>query len=197
MVRAYAIIANGGRAVQPHIVRKMIKTDVNGVKSVFLDNSSLQAGDQVLSPSASAAIIRSMKFATKEGGTSKKADIMGYTEAGKSGTSEKVLDGNYSKDHNVSSFLGFAPASHPSFVLLVSIDEPEKKFIPGVGKHQFGGICAAPVFREIATRALQYLGVTPDDPYGYPVGDPRRNVEKADWFMEVQGLKELYESWNR
>jgi cell division protein FtsI (penicillin-binding protein 3) len=122
---------------------------------------------------------------------------MGYTEAGKSGTSEKIIEGNYSKQHHVSSFIGFAPAKNPRFVLLVSIDDPEKKFIPGVGKHQLGGICAAPVFREIALRTLQYLGVGPDDPYGYPYGDPRRDPQKADWAMEVRALKELYEKWNR
>jgi cell division protein FtsI (penicillin-binding protein 3) len=121
---------------------------------------------------------------------------MGYTEAGKSGTAEKIINGIYSKEHNISSFLGFAPAKNPRFVLLVSIDDPEKKIIPGLGKHQLGGICAAPVFREIATRCLQYLGVAPDDPYGYPYGDPRRNLEKADLVKEVRQLKELDKAWN-
>ena len=65
-----------------------------------------------------------------------------------------------------------------------------------MGKHQFGGVCAAPVFREIAMKSLQYLGVTPDDPYGYNSGDPRRDGQKADWVVEVQGLKNLYEKWN-
>jgi cell division protein FtsI (penicillin-binding protein 3) len=137
-----------------------------------------------------------MKFATKEGGTSKRADIFGYTEAGKSGTAEKVLCGQYSKDHNISSFLGFAPAKNPRFVLLVSLDDPEKKFIPGVGKHQYGGVCAAPIFREIGTRALQYLGVAPDDPFGYSSGDPRRDAQKSDWAMEVEALKQLHERWS-
>ncbi len=121
---------------------------------------------------------------------------MGYTEAGKSGTAEKVLDGIYAKDHNVSSFLGFAPAKNPRFVLLVSIDDPEKKFVPGVGKHQMGGFCAAPVFREIALRSLQYLGVAPDDPYGYPLGDPRRDPVKADLAKETLALKDLLDRWN-
>lgn len=191
MVRAYAILANGGKAVQPHLVRKIVK---NG--QVLADFSSYRATTQVLSPSICSTIVRAMKFVTKEGGTCRRADIMGYTEAGKSGTAEKIIDGIYSKDHNVSSFLGFAPAKNPRFVLLVSIDDPEKKFIPGIGKQQFGGICATPVFREIATRALQYLGVAPDDPYGFPVGDPRRDPKKADWLAEVQSLKELYEKWN-
>lgn len=196
MVRAYAIFANGGYRVQPHLVRKIVKTKPDGSKENLVDNTAYRATERVLSPSMAEAILRSMKYATKEGGTSKRADIMGYTEGGKSGTSEKIIDGHYSKQHNISSFLGFAPAKNPRFVLLVSIDDPEKKFIPGVGKLQMGGVCAAPVFREIAARTLQYLGVAPDDPCGYPSGDPRRDPQKADWFAEVAALKALYEKWN-
>ncbi|HSX26834.1 MAG TPA: penicillin-binding protein 2 [Chlamydiales bacterium] len=197
MVKAYAIFANGGLQVQPHLVRKIVKTLPDGTKQTLVDNTHYRATQRVLPGEHTALIVRAMKYATKEGGTSKRADIIGYTEAGKSGTSEKIIDGLYSKDHNISSFLGFAPANNPRFVLLISIDDPEKKFIPGVGKHQMGGICASPIFREIATKSLQYLGVAPDDPYGYPSGDPRRDPKKADWMMEVAGLKELYEKWNR
>ena len=191
IVRAYAILANGGYQVQPHIVRKIVKN-----KTVLVDNTTLKQQHQILDTPLAKQIVRAMKYVTKEGGTSKRADIPGYSEAGKSGTAEKVIDGIYSKDHQISSFLGFAPAEKPRFVLLVSIDDPEKKFLPGVGKQQLGGVCAAPVFREIATRALQYLGVTPDDPYGYPPGDPRRDSKKADWAQEIQSLKNLYQQWN-
>ena len=192
LARAYAILANGGLAVQPHLVRKIVK---NG--QTIVDRTPYPIGKQILSPAITRPIVRAMKFVTKEGGTSKRADILGYTEAGKSGTAEKIVDGGYARDHNISSFVGFAPAHHPRFVLIVSIDDPERKIIPGVGKHQFGGVCAAPIFREIATRALQYLGVTPDDPYGLAPGDPRRDVKKADWVAEIEGLKSLYEKWNR
>ncbi len=195
MVKAYAILANGGFTVQPHLVRKIVKKLGDGTEQVLLDNTSYRAATRVLPEKITKRVVRAMKFTTKPGGTSR-ADVYGYTEAGKSGTSEKIIDGVYSKTHNISSFLGFAPAEHPRFVLLVSIDDPEKKYIPGIGKQQMGGICAAPVFREIATRSLQYLGVAPDDPYGYPPGDPRRDPAKADWAFEVQSLKELYDKWN-
>ncbi|HSX11260.1 MAG TPA: penicillin-binding protein 2 [Chlamydiales bacterium] len=191
LVRAFAILANGGLAVRPHLIRQIVKEG-----KVIVDNTRYRATTQVLSPAISRLLVRGMKFVTKEGGTSKRADIMGYTEAGKSGTAEKIIDGIYSKDHNVSSFVGFAPAHHPRFVLIVTIDDPVKKIIPGVGKHQMGGVCAAPVFREIATKSLQYLGVTPDDPYGFAPGDPRRDSKRADWTAEVQNLRELYEKWN-
>lgn len=192
LARAYAILANGGLAVQPHLIRKIVK---NG--ETIVDNTQYRASKQVLSPAITRPIVRAMKFVTKEGGTSKRADILGYTEAGKSGTAEKIVAGTYARDHNISSFVGFAPAHHPRFVLIVSLDDPERKVIPGVGKHQMGGVCASPIFREISTRALQYLGVTPDDPYGLAPGDPRRDPKKADWVAEVEGLKKLYDTWNR
>ena len=194
MTRTYAVFANGGYLVEPHIVRKIVKKDGHGVPKVLLDNTKLKAirRKKVLSPQIVATLVEALKFVTKEGGTSKRADVMGYTEAGKSGTAEKIIDGVYAKNHNISSFLGFAPAKNPRFVLLVSVDKPEIKIIPGVGKHQFGGVCAAPIFKEIATRALQYLGIEPDDPYGYPIGDPRRDVTKADMMQKMQALKEEY-----
>lgn len=191
LARAYAIIANGGFDVQPHLIRKIVKD-----KKTLVDNTGMKGQKRVLSPNIVRTITRSLKFITKEGGTSKRADIMGYTEAGKSGSAEKIVDGVYSKEHNISSFVGFAPANNPRFVLIVTIDYPARRIIPGVGKNQMGGVCAAPVFREIGTRALQYLGVTPDDPYGYPPGDPRRDPKKADWVAEVQALKDTYEKWN-
>ncbi len=197
MVRAYGVFANGGKMVQPHLVRKIARRHQNGSQEVIFDRTKTPiTAKQVLSPSIVEPVVRGLKFVTKEGGSSKRADIMGYTEAGKSGTSEKIIAGTYSKQHHISSFLGFAPAKNPRFVLMVSIDDPEVRFVPGVGKQQLGGVCASPVFREIATRSLQYLGVQPDDPYGYPPGDPRRDSEKADWMAETQALKQLYQKWN-
>jgi cell division protein FtsI (penicillin-binding protein 3) len=198
IVRAYAVLANGGRLIQPHIVRKIARKTEGGGETVLLDrtNPKALASKQVLSSSITQTVIKAMKFTTKEGGTARRGDVPGYTEVGKSGTAEKVLAGQYAKQHNLSSFLGFVPAQNPRFVLLVSIDDPEIKIIPGVGKHQLGGVCASPVFREISLKALRYLGVDPDDPYGYPPGDPRRDADKADWAFEVNVLKKLYQQWN-
>jgi cell division protein FtsI (penicillin-binding protein 3) len=198
MVRAYAAIANGGYLVQPHIVRKIIRKNADGTLETLVDRTGalMPKAKQVLDPQMAERLVKGMKFVTKEGGTSKRADVMGYTEAGKSGTSEKIINGQYSSQHFVSSFLGFVPAKNPRFVLIVSLDDPEMKLIPGVGKQHHGGVCAAPIFRQIAERSLQYLGVEPDDPFGYPFGDPRRDTKKADWAMEVDSLKKLYLEWN-
>ncbi|MFS8563888.1 MAG: hypothetical protein LVR00_06060 [Rhabdochlamydiaceae bacterium] len=73
----------------------------------------------------------------------------------------------------------------PKFVLMVVIDEPEWKYVPGVGKNHLGGGCCSIAFREIGLRTLKYLGVPPDDP------------DKKVWKEETAKLKQLYEEWNK
>lgn len=196
MLKCFAMIANEGVEVKPTLIRKIVKKEEDR-EIVILDNTKDEGlKKRILSKENARKLINAMKYVTKLGGSSRSADIMGYTEAGKSGTSEKIIDGKYSQTKYISFFVGFAPAHNPRFVLLIAIDEPEKKFIPGVGKNHHGGVSATPVFREIARRSLQYLGVAPDDPFGYPFGDPRRNPSKADWMKEVKELTELYKKWN-
>ncbi len=67
---------------------------------------------------------------------------------------------------------------------MIVIDEPPFKYIPGIGSNQYGGNCAAPAFARIGQRALEYLGVQPDDP---------NNVK---WKSEVEALKKKYDEWN-
>lgn len=199
MLRSYGILANGGYDVHPILVRKIVGNRMEAPLEILLDNTAperVKSFPRVLESEIVDEVIDAMKYVTKPGGSAPKADIPGYTEAGKTATTEKIINGTYSKKDHISTFIGFAPAKEARFVLLIAIDEPEFKYIPGVGKNQHGGQCAAPAFREIASRTLQYLGVQPDDPYGYPVGDPRYDPGKADWVMKSQNLKELYSQWN-
>ena len=199
MMKAYAAIANGGYEIKPTLIKKIIKQAPTGEDEVFFDLQnylSKRQNKKILDEKITKRIIEGMKYVTKLGGTAMLGDIMGYSDAGKSGTSEKIVDGKYSKKKYLSSFVGIAPANNPRFVILVMIDEPEIKFIPGMGKTYHGGVCAAPIFKEIALRSLQYLGIAPDDPFGYPYGDPRRDHQKADWAKEVKQLKVLYSKWN-
>ncbi len=78
-------------------------------------------------------VVTGLKYVTH----GKRSDIAGYTQAGKTGTAEKIINGVYSKEHNIASFVGFAPVSDPVFVLIVSIDDPERAFVPGVGPIHF------------------------------------------------------------
>ena len=180
MLKSYAILANGGFDVKPTLIRKITKK--NG--EVVLDNTGPRERKQILDSEIVKEIVYAMRFVTKPGGTARRGDIPGYSEAGKTATTEKIVGGVYSKKNHISTFIGFAPAVNPRFVLLVAIDEPEWKYIPGKGKNQMGGVCAAPAFSEIGLKALQYLGVPPDD--------PKNDV----WDGEMKKLKTLYDQWN-
>lgn len=199
MLRAYAILANGGKDVKPTLVRKITRKKKENLEEVLFDNTTqekVKSFPRLLEQEIIEHVLKALKYVTKPGGSATQADIYGYTEVGKSATSEKIVGGVYSKKNHISSFIGFAPVSFPRFVLLVVIDEPECKYIPGVGRNQYGGRCAAPAFREIGLRTLEYLGIPPDDPYGYSPQDPRYDQEKGDWLKESRALLELYKKWN-
>jgi cell division protein FtsI (penicillin-binding protein 3) len=89
-------------------------------------------------------------------GTAKKAQLDGYSAAGKTGTAQKIdpRTKSYSATKFVGSFVGFAPVNNPQVVIIVVIDEP--------GGAYHGGDVAAPVFREIAEQILPGLGIEPD-----------------------------------
>jgi len=196
MARAHAILANRGLDVKPHLIKKISRRELDGRETILIETKLPSVPVRLISQENAEKLIQAMKYTTKLGGTSFAGDIPGYTEAGKSGSSEKIINGQYSHSHYISSFVGSAPASHPRFVLIVTVDEPEMKFIPGKGKLYLGGVCASPIFKRIGERTLQYLGVAPDDPHGYPYGDKRRNVSQADWIKETKMLKEIYDKWN-
>jgi cell division protein FtsI (penicillin-binding protein 3) len=189
LLRASSVFANGGFLVTPTIVKKVANKD-----TVLYEKVSVKK--RVLDKKITEQITRGMKYATKLGGTCRKGDIAGYTEAGKTSTAKKIVNGVYSEVKYVGSFIGFTPVKDPAFILLVTMDEPEYGYIAGIGKNHNGGNCASPVFREISRRSLAYLGIPPDDPYGYPNGDPRYDPNKADWHLENKQLNELYKKWN-
>lgn len=196
LVRAYSIFANGGFLVQPTLIKKIVQTNVDGKEEIIVDHTTKQQDfPRVLAPEVVDEVLTAMRYTTKKGGTAFRADIHGYTEAGKTGTSKKLVGGEYAKKY-LGSFIGFAPLEKPYLVLYVGVDEPSTAFIPGEGYQYYGSKSAAPIFKEIARRSLEYLGITPDDPYGYPVGDPRRDVTKTKWYEETQMLEEKCKLWN-
>ncbi len=90
-----------------------------------------------------------------EGGTGKQAQVKGYTVAGKTGTAKVAVAGGYGRDY-VGTFVGFAPATNPRFVLVAIVNEPKKGGV-------YGGVVAGPMFAEIMTAALQLYNVPPDE----------------------------------
>ncbi len=151
MARAYAAIANGGRLVEPHLVER-----IDGVQIVH------PRGRRIVSRDVSKQMLSLLRGVVLEG-TGTEAAVPGYTVAGKTGTAAKIEpDGSYSTTRYVASFVGLVPATKPRLVVMVMVDEPRGSI--------YGGVVAAPVFKEIARFNLQHLEIPPD---ATPV-DPRR-----------------------
>jgi cell division protein FtsI/penicillin-binding protein 2 len=91
---------------------------------------------------------------TREG-TAAQAAIEGYQVAGKTGTTQKIINGHYSRREHVGTFTGFFPATAPRLAVTVVIDNGR----PPSGGLNYGGITAAPAFRHIAERLIQYLAI--------------------------------------
>ena len=146
MVVALSAIANGGTLMEPHITKALMRDDkvVKEIKPKKIR--------RVVSEKTSRQMMEILKFAVKNG-TGGKAAIDGFEVAGKTGTAQKynTKTRSYSKTEFISSFIGYAPADAPKLVILVMIDNPK-------GLH-WGGVVAAPVFREIAKKSLRYLNV--------------------------------------
>lgn len=151
MASALAIIANGGLRVEPKLVRDVISS--TGKKAKY---GARVPAKRVISPSVAANMSKILADAVEEG-TGKSAKVKGYSVAGKTGTARKSNVGKpgYSTNY-ISSFAGFTPAKHPSLLILVVIDEPQKAI--------YGSVVAAPVFSRVANFALQRLKVLPDRP---------------------------------
>jgi membrane peptidoglycan carboxypeptidase len=135
--------------VKPHIVREMRSP---GGAVLFQAKTESR---QVLKVETVKAL-RGMLEGVTLRGTARKAQVEGYSAAGKTGTAQKIDPKTraYSATKYIGSFVGFAPVSNPSVVIIVVIDEPRGAY--------HGGDVAAPVFREIAEQILPELSVTPD-----------------------------------
>ena len=145
MARAYSVIANGGVLVTPHLVDRVDGQAVAATKK-----------RRVVSRSVSRQMLTMLRGVVLEG-TGTEAAIPGYTVAGKTGTAAKIeSNGRYSTSRYVASFVGLVPATKPRLVIMVMVDEPRGNI--------YGGVVAAPAFREIARFNLQHLEVPPDAP---------------------------------
>ncbi len=143
MVSAYAAIGNGGVVPPAHLIAKIGGKKVRHGK-----------GRRIVSRHTADRMTAMFRDVVVEG-TGTEAAIPGYTVAGKTGTANKAENGRYVSKY-VASFVGLVPARKPRLAILVMVDEPRGQI--------FGGVVAAPVFRDIARFALQYLEVPPDAP---------------------------------
>ena len=155
MLRAYSAIANGGFLVRPHVVSEIISPD-NRIIASFRDNDV----QRIISAKTAETFKNILKSVTEEGGTAKSASVDGNQVAGKTGTAQMIdpATKRYSRDKYVSSFVGFVPADKPRLAMIVIVYEPKGQI--------YGGVVAAPVFREITRQALSYLNVPREDNLG-------------------------------
>ena len=150
VVRAFATVANGGVRVEPRIIDRVV--DASG-QTIYRPEPP--AGPRVISE-RTAAILNEILKSVVYRGTGGKAALPEHVVAGKTGTAQKAVRGGYSPDKFVASFGGYVPADRPRLAILVVVDEPKGE--------QFGGVIAAPAFKEIAEATLRYLRVPPSVP---------------------------------
>ncbi len=150
MVTAYAAIANGGFLMRPYVTRRVVSPQGEIVFEI-----QPHVVRRVISEKTARSLASILKDVTNEGGTGVMANVDGFEVAGKTGTAQKAdpVHGGYAAKKRVASFVGFVPANDPRLVALVLIDEPEVNV--------YGGVVAAPAFRNIAQAALRHLAVAP------------------------------------
>lgn len=137
MIRASAVIANGGYLVNPKVVNtgETIKNE-----RVISEESANEA---------TAMMIESAKH-----GESKWTDLQGFSVAGKTGTAQIPIAGHYDAEKTIASFIGFAPANNPKFIMLVTLKEPQSS--------QWASETAAPLWYAIAKDLFNYFGIQPE-----------------------------------
>ncbi|MGH7393531.1 MAG: penicillin-binding transpeptidase domain-containing protein, partial [Candidatus Rokuibacteriota bacterium] len=151
LAAAFGAVANGGTLMRPRLVRSAF--DADGRETRRFEPSAVR---RVISPLTARTLTR-MLARVVESGTGHHAAIPGYEVAGKTGTAQKLdpATGRYSRAPGVLSFVGFAPADEPRFVMLVLLDEPKTE--------RWGSEAAAPIFASIGREILRYLEVPPRD----------------------------------
>jgi cell division protein FtsI (penicillin-binding protein 3) len=154
MASVFATIANDGVRLTPRLVKGIIDGDEGLIPAPPPDR-------EVVVSARTARLVSGMLARAVKDGTGRAAQVPGYWVAGKTGTARKPLEGQlgYSNQY-VASFIGFAPAADPAVVVAAILDEPETVY---------GGIAAAPLFREVTRFALAHLQVpTADRPPAPP-----------------------------
>lgn len=144
-VMGTAALVNGGRLITPTFLRRT-------------PEQVEAASRQVIRPETSNAMRFLMRL-NSERGSGRRAEVDGFYVGGKTGTSEKVIGGRYSKDKNINSFMAIFPADQPRFLLLVMLDEP--RGIPETHGLATAGFNAAPTAGRVIARSAPLLGLMP------------------------------------
>ncbi|RMW99625.1 penicillin-binding protein 2 [Allofranklinella schreckenbergeri] len=139
MARAYTVFANEGVLLPASLIRR----------------EQPPVGVQVFSPKTARAVLKMLQMAAAPGGSGQRAQTVGYSVGGKSGTARKQIGKHYAANKYRSWFVGLAPIEDPRIIVAVMIDEPS------AGQY-YGGAVAAPLFSQVVQQTLRLLGVQPD-----------------------------------
>ena len=150
---AMSVIANKGILMKPRIIDRI----TNSEGALLLEYPSItkrRVIDEYVSEQM-ADLLRQVVGVT---GTAKRAAIKGYSVGGKTGTTQKIINNAYSSKSHVASFSGFLPVDDPQVIITVVVDAPKVK--GGIG---YGGVVAAPAFKDIAQDCIRYLEIRPSE----------------------------------
>jgi cell division protein FtsI/penicillin-binding protein 2 len=147
MANSYACIANDGVLMKPYVIKKELAPDGSTVKEYR------PTPIRTVVSKKTARTLNDLFIGVVDRGTGVEAKIPNMKVAGKTGTSQKVVDGEYSKRSYTSSFIGYFPADDPQIVVAVIIDAPKS------GEY-YGGLVAAPIFKKISERVINVTGLT-------------------------------------
>jgi cell division protein FtsI (penicillin-binding protein 3) len=159
-VMATAALVNGGWLIPPTFLKRTEEEARDLAKRVIKSETSEK--------------MRYLMRLNVEQGTAKRAEVIGYYVGGKTGTSDKVVNGRYAKDKVLTAFMGVFPSDRPRYLLLVMLDEP--KATPETNGYTTSGYNAVPVAGKIIARIAPLLGLK-----------PRQDLPPAERLLTVQG----------
>ncbi|MED0756681.1 penicillin-binding transpeptidase domain-containing protein [Aneurinibacillus thermoaerophilus] len=191
-VAAVGAIANGGKLMKPYIVKEIRDPKTNEVIQEFKP----QMVRRVVSEDTAKQVRDLLDAVVNEKhGTGQPFALPGYHVAGKTGTAQVARNGHYVRGKYINSFIGFAPKDKPRLLVYVMVEEPQID-TPSAG----GKIIAAPIFKSVMERSLQYLKLSPDETDGHTteiMGDEStvmpdligKNVSQAKQILGQAGLR--------
>jgi cell division protein FtsI/penicillin-binding protein 2 len=147
-------VANNGILMKPRFINRVF--DEKGKTVVSFDPKPVR---RVVSAQVSRDVSNMLVDVVSAEGTARQAIIEGFQVAGKTGTTQKIIDGKYSNRHHVASFSGYFPADNPAVMITIVVDEPKMK----KGRLGYGGSVAGPSFQRIGKQIISYLGLKPVD----------------------------------
>lgn len=141
LITAFSALINGGILYQPQLIQKKVRHD-----GELIEEFQKKQIRRVISEETSSIMKTILGKAVKKG-TGKQAAIEYISVGGKTGTSQKFIDGSYSKSHYNTSFIGFFPVEDPQVIILIHYNSPQTA--------KYGGFVAAPVFKSVAEKIIE------------------------------------------